>query len=237
MLSLGFLVIDPLYLILVMGPGILLGLAAQSKVKSAFDKGSQLRSMSGVTGAQAAAQIMRANGVDDVAIEPTQGFLSDHYDPRSKTLRLSPSVYHESSLSALGVAAHEAGHALQDAKGYLPLVLRNALVPLASIGSGLSYVLLFAGLILQITGLMYIGIAFFAATVVFQLVNLPCEFNASSRAREQLRRLNLTSQQEDREVGSVLNAAALTYVAALVTSLLTLLYFLLRSGLLGGRSD
>ena len=163
--------------------------------------------------------------------------LSDHYDPTHKVLRLSSQVYGSNSIAALGVAAHEAGHAVQDATRYPLLVIRNAVVPLANIGSSASWVLIFAGMLLQITQLFILGVAAFSLTVFFQVVNLPVEFDASRRARNALMMTGLVAPQEDREVGRVLNAAAMTYVAGTITSILTLVYYLIRSGLLGGSSD
>lgn len=232
--------IDPLYLILVLLPGMVIALWAQAKVKRAYAKASKIPAQCGRTGAQAAFEILQRAGIDDVDIEPAQGWLSDHYDPRHRVLRLSPDVYGGRSLASLGIAAHEAGHALQHAEAYTPLSLRNGLVPMAAIGSSLSYILLFVGLFLTYGGstfgkpLMVLGVALFSLTVIFQFVNLPCEFNASSRARQHLTTLGLVSSSEDAAVKKVLSAAAMTYVAAVITSLLTLLYFLLRSGLLGG---
>jgi Zn-dependent membrane protease YugP len=225
---------DPLYFI-VLAPGILLALWAQFRVKSAYGWASQIPARSGYTGAQAAAALLNAAGVHDVAIQPTQGLLSDHYVPGERVLRLSPEVYSGRSLASLGIAAHECGHALQEATRYPLLGLRSGLVPLASIGSGLSWIIIFAGLLLHALGLVLIGILAFSAVVVFQLVNLPVEFDASRRARVALVDTGLVTPQEDVAVGRVLNAAALTYVAATLSSILTLLYFLLRSGLLGGR--
>src|SRR5262249_54737064 len=188
--------------------------------------------------------VMDAAGVQGVGIEPTDGFLSDHYDPSAKVLRLSPDVYSGHSLAALGVAAHEAGHAIQDARRYPLLVMRTALVPLASFGSQASWLIMMAGFILAAFAsftlarwLIYIGIGAFALTVVFQLVNLPVEFDASRRARIALQETGLVTPEEDRSVRKVLNAAALTYVAGTLTAILTLLYYLFRAGLLGGRRN
>jgi Zn-dependent membrane protease YugP len=230
---------DPLYLIL-LAPGLLLALYAQWKTKSAFAQGQQYRASSGLSGAEAAAHVMQAAGVHNVAIEPVDGVLSDHYDPRHKVLRLSPDVYQGRTLSALGVAAHEAGHAIQDATRYPLLVLRNGLVPLASIGSNLSFVIIFAGVMLMQLNrylghwVLLVGIAAFSLTVLFQLINLPVEFDASKRARSMLLNHALVTEEEDKVVGKVLNAAAMTYVAATITAVLTLLYYLLRAGVLGG---
>ena len=227
---------DPLYLMM-LAPAMLLAAWAQWKVQSAFNHGSKIRSASGLTGAQAAQRILEAEGIYNVTIEPIAGMLSDHYDPTHKVLRLSSQVYGSNSIAALGVAAHEAGHAVQDATRYPLLVIRNAVVPLANIGSNASWVLIFAGMLLQITQLFILGVAAFSLTVFFQVVNLPVEFDASRRARNALMMTGLVHPDEDREVGRVLNAAAMTYVAGTITSILTLVYYLIRSGLLGGSSD
>ncbi|QDV34148.1 zinc metallopeptidase [Tautonia plasticadhaerens] len=228
-----FLPFDPIYLLIV-GPAMLLALWAQARVKSAYAEASQYRSASGATGAQAAAEVMRSEGLNRVEIEPVQGYLSDHYDPRHKVLRLSPGVYGERSLAALGIAAHEAGHALQDAHGYGPLAIRNLLVPVAGFGSSAAFIVFFVGLLFSWTGLVLAGIVLFSGVVAFQLVNLPVEFDASRRARVHLLSTGLITREEEPMVAKVLNAAAWTYVAATLSSVLTLLYFLFRSGLLGG---
>jgi len=230
------MILDPLFL-LVAAPGLLLGLWAQARVKGAYARARRQPARSGLTGAQAAARILEQNGLYGVQIEPTRGFLGDHYDPRRKVLRLSPDVYQGRSLAAVGIAAHEAGHALQDAQRYGPLALRNGIVPLASVGSNLSFGLLFVGFILNMVHLIYAAIFLYTLVVIFQLVNLPVEFDASRRARELLVSYGIVAPGEDGTVRKVLNAAALTYVAATVTAILTLLYFLMRAGLLGGRSD
>lgn len=227
---------DPMYFLFLI-PGMLLAGWAQWKVHAAFREASQIPSRSGVTGAQAADIVMREANVSGVGIEPAHGFLSDHYDPSHKVLRLSQGVYDHRSLAALGIAAHEAGHAIQDSQKYGPLVVRNFLVPTAAFGSNFSWIVMMGGFFLGWAQLIYAGIALFGLTVLFQLVNLPVEFDASRRARESLMMSGLISQEEDREVGKVLNAAALTYVAATLTSILTLVYFLFRAGLLGGSSD
>ncbi|NLX14187.1 MAG: zinc metallopeptidase [Phycisphaerales bacterium] len=222
-----------MYMLYVALPGLLIGLYAQMKVKSAFARGSRIPARRGWTGAQIAQAILDANGIRNVSIEPIRGHLSDHYDPRAKVLRLSPDVYSGRSLAAAGVAAHEVGHAIQDARGYAPLGLRNAVVPVANIGSSFGMMLAMIGLAMGLTNMVGIGALLFAAVVVFQIINLPVEFNASRRARDTLVMNGLVTEQEDREVARVLNAAAMTYVAATITSILTLLYFLMRSGLLG----
>jgi Zn-dependent membrane protease YugP len=172
-----------------------------------------------------------------VGIEQVPGHLSDHYDPRHKVLRLSPEVYNSRSLAAVGIAAHEAGHALQDARNYAPLVVRNAVVPIANIGSSAGIWMFIIGMFLTLKPLMLAGLVLFGAVVFFQVVNLPVEFNASARAKYQLVELGIVPPREMVYVNKVLNAAALTYVAATLQSVMTLLYFLLRSGLLGGSDD
>lgn len=231
---------DPLYFLL-LAPGLLLGLWAQWRVSSAFHQGQQYRSPGGMTGAEAARAVLRAAGVPDLPIEPVQGVLTDHYDPVHKVLRLSPAVYHGRNLAAIGVAAHEAGHAIQDATRYPLLVVRNAIVPMASIGSNLSWLVIIVGIVLMSAGfllgkwVLLFGIGLFATVVVFQIVNLPVEFDASRRARITLLNHGLVTEQEDAVVARVLNAAAMTYVAATLTAVLTLIYFLIRSGVLDRR--
>ena len=215
---------DPMYFVIV-GPAILLGIWAQMSVKSAFARGSKYTARSRLSGAEAARRILQANGIADVAVEGSRGLLSDHYDPRSRTLRLSPKVYEGRTLAALGVAAHEAGHAIQDAQKYGPLALRNGIVPLASTGSWLSVLFIIAGIFINLSGLIWTGIILFAGVVAFQLVNLPVEFDASRRARLILLNNGMVTQEEDAVVGKVLNAAAMTYVAATITALAQLLYF------------
>ena len=221
----GFYMFDPMYLVYV-GPAILLAMWAQAKVKSAYAHAGRIPARSGLSGAEAAQRILNKYGITDVAIEPIKSFLGDHYDPRHKVLRLSPDVYHGRSLASLGIAAHEVGHAIQHASSYGPLAIRNCLVPIASIGSSLSFGLIFAGMFIQaFQVLAIVGLFLFGAVVVFQLVNLPVEFNASSRARRILLEQGMVTQEENRVVGKVLNAAAMTYVAATVTALLHLLYY------------
>jgi len=234
---------DPMALLFML-PGILLAAWAQWKVHSAFSSASRFRPRSGVAGAEAAHAILSASGVDGVRIQPVHGFLSDHYDPSARTLRLSPEVYGDRTLAAVGVAAHEAGHAIQHAQRYTLLTIRNALVPMANIGSQAAFAIFFAGMIMASLQMLFLGkllvyvaIGAFTLTVLFQLVNLPVEFDASRRARIALQETGIVSPEEDREVGKVLNAAALTYVAATLTGILTLLYFLFRSGILGRRSN
>jgi Zn-dependent membrane protease YugP len=189
-----------------------------------------------MSGAEAARRMLQSAGVNDVKVEPVQGFLSDHYDPRTRTLRLSPGVYKSDSVAAMGIACHEAGHALQHAQGYAALKLRTALVPVASIGSMLAWPMMFGGMLLNMANLLLLGVIAFSLMVVFQMVTLPVEFDASNRAKRQIRTLGII--QSDREAGgvsAVLNAAALTYVAAAITALMQLVYFAMRAGLLGRR--
>jgi uncharacterized protein len=226
---------DPLYVILTV-PALIFSLWAQWRVTSTFKRYSKVSVRSGMTGAQAAEAVMRAAGVQGVTIERQGGFLSDHYDPRSRTLRLSPDVHDGRSVSSIAVAAHEAGHALQDQAGYTPLVLRSQLVPVTSIGSRLWWLPFFIGAVLVGTGsalgvtFMYVGLAMFAAVVLFQLVTLPTEFNASNRAKAVLASSGIVATQEEaRGVSDVLGAAALTYVAAAAASILQLIYLVIRT--------
>jgi Zn-dependent membrane protease YugP len=224
---------DPLYFLLI-APAILLSLIAQIWVQSAYSKYRNIPNMRGLSGAEAAAYMLQAKGVMDVNIEMTSGFLSDHYDPRDKTLRLSPDVYQGRNIAAIGIACHEAGHALQHAYEYAPLKLRTALVPITMIGTNLAWPLLFIGFIFHAMSLIKLGILFFSGAVLFQLVTLPVEFNASARALAAIRETGLLTMDELSGARQVLTAAAMTYVAAAVTSIMQLLYFLLRAGLLGG---
>jgi Zn-dependent membrane protease YugP len=196
-----------------------------------------MRSGRNITGAQAAAELLRSAGINDVEIVRIQGRLSDHYHPVKKQLALSPDVHDRPSVAAVGIAAHEAGHAIQHAQQYKPLWLRSVLVPTASIGSNLGYMMMLFGLMLSWAGLLYLGMILFSAVLLFQIVTLPVEFNASSRAKVLLVNRGIITEREQVGVDKVLNAAAMTYVAAVVSTLLTLLYFLLRAGLLGGRDD
>ena len=219
---------DPVYFLFII-PGVLLAMWAQARISSAYNNASQIPAASGYTGAEAAQALLNASGVRGVEIETVPGQMTDHYDPSAKVLRLSWDVYQGSSLAALGIAAHEAGHAIQDKDRYGPLVVRNLMVPLASFGSNAAWIIIVIGFAMKFAGLIYVGIAAFGLTVIFQLVNLPVEFDASRRARRQLVAAGLVSPQEEEEVGRVLNAAAMTYVAATLTAVLTLLYFLFRA--------
>ncbi len=228
---------DPMYLIFMI-PGMLLAGWASMRVKSAFNKYSKVRSFSNMTGAQVARIILDRNGLSDVRVEQVSGFLSDHYDPSSRTLRLSPQVFTSPSIAAQGIAAHEAGHALQHKSGYAPLRLRTALVPVASIGSKLSWILITIGMFMAYSGMgmgmAKAGVLLFTAAVLFSIVTLPVEFNASSRAKKVLSEYGIIAPAEASGVAAVLDAAALTYVAAAITAMLQLLYFVMRLGLLGG---
>ena len=208
---------------------LLFGLWAQMKVKRTFAKYSEVPVRNGMTGAQAAAAVIAASGLPDVEIRAVEGRLTDHYDPRNRTLNLSPDVGQASSVAALGVAAHEAGHAIQDAHRYAPMRVRQAFVPVASIGSSLAVPVIFIGLIIGSLGLTNVGLALFTAIVVFQLITLPVEFDASKRALVALRDGRLLEADELNGAKQVLSAAAWTYVAAFVAALAQLLYFFLAS--------
>jgi Zn-dependent membrane protease YugP len=227
---------DPLFLLISL-PGLALSLWASFKVKSTFKHYSQVRAESNLSGAEAARELLRLRGVHDVRVEPVEGFLSDHYDPGAKVLRLSPDVYNGRSLAALGVAAHEAGHALQHATGYGPLKFRSWVVKPAMFGSNIGMYVMMGGMLLSFTPLVWVGVAMFSAFVIFTLVTLPVEFNASSRAVAALQSSGMISAREAEPTKKVLDAAALTYVAAAVASVLQLLYFLWRAGLLGNRRE
>lgn len=219
------LIPDVWYFVFVIPP-LLLGLYAQYRVKTSFAEMSEVPAR--MSGAQAARLMLDAEGLTNVGIEPVGGHLSDHYDPSAKVLRLSEQVFHGRSMAALGVACHEAGHAFQDAKHYAPLVVRNLAVPAANFGSGIGVTMASIGLIFHFKPLLAIGIVLFAGVVIFQLVNLPVEFDASKRARQHLVAHGLIAEREEQYVAKVLNAAALTYVAATLQAILTLAYFILR---------
>lgn len=223
---------DPTYILIVIGA--IICLVASARVRSTYSKYSRVASMSGLTGAQAAARILQNEGITDVRIGRVGGNLSDHYDPRSRTLNLSDGVYNSTSVAALGVAAHECGHAIQHHRGYFPLRFRGALVPVANFGSTLAWPLIIIGIFLQGQFLIQIGIIFFSLAVLFQLVTLPVEFNASRRAMGRLESLGILGDRELRLTGKVLRAAALTYVASAAASILQLLRLVL---LFGGRRN
>ena len=219
---------DPTYILVLIGA--VLSIIASSMVQSTFHKYSRVRSMSGMTGAQVAEAILRNKGIYDVRVARVRGELTDHYDPRTKVVKLSDSVYDSTSVAALGVAAHECGHAIQDAINYAPLNIRSAIVPAANVGSQLSWPLFIAGLIFSIRPLVTLGIVLFSLAVLFQLVTLPVEINASSRALKMLESTGILGTDEKKGARKVLTAAALTYVAALAASILQLLRLIILAG-------
>ncbi len=220
---------DPLYFLLI-APAMLIALWASARVQSTFAKYSQVGVRTGMTGADAARAVAQAGGVTDLRIEETQGFLSDHYDPTSRTLRLSPQVFRGRSISSIAVAAHEAGHSIQHVKAYIWLNLRSQLVPVVKFGSVAWLWIFIAGSITSaLHGLQTVAILLFGATVLFQLITLPVEFDASNRAKAVLASSGIVSTQEEAEgVSKVLGAAAMTYVASALTAIMTLVYLLLR---------
>jgi Zn-dependent membrane protease YugP len=218
---------DPMYFLFIL-PAFLLGLWAQMRIHVTYAQAQKLPAP--LSGAAAARHILDSAGLQNVDIEQIPGQLSDHYDPRNKVLRLSPEVYQNRTLAAVGIAAHESGHAIQDAHAYAPLMIRNAVVPAAGIGSNIGIFLVFFGAIFLYQPLVVIGIGLFSCVVFFQLINLPVEFNASSRAKAQLVQLGIINDQELVYVRKVLSAAALTYVAATLQAIMTLLYLILRFG-------
>ena len=223
--------IDPMYFLIV-GPALILSIVAQVKVRSTFKRFSRVGTQSGITGAEAAKRLLQSYGLAGVEVVRARGFLSDHYDPRHRVLRLSAQVHDGQSISSVGVAAHEAGHALQHAEGYFPLRVRTILVPVARIGSYLAWPLLIIGFLFSAFALVKLAIVFFAGAVLFQLVTLPVEFDASRRAVAILGERGILVGEELDGTRKVLNAAALTYVAAAAAAVLQLIYFLL----LGGRN-
>ena len=231
--GLGYYGYDWTYLLLI--AGIVISMIVSSKMKSTASKYSHVRSHSGMTGAEAATRILQAAGISYVKVQPVSGQLTDHYDPGTKTVHLSESSYRQTSLTAIGVAAHECGHAIQDAEEYAPLNIRSALVPVANFGSRLSWPVFILGLVMGLEPLTTIGILLFTAAVLFQLVTLPVEFNASSRALVMLENTGIMGQEELGGTKKVLKAAAMTYVAALASSALQLLRLVLLAG--GRRRD
>ncbi len=227
---------DPLYLVVIVVSGGL-SLWASVRVRAAFSRWQRVPSSAGLTGAEVARGILAASGIGDVTVEAVGGLLSDHYDPRSKTLRLSRDVFHGTSVAAAGVAAHEVGHALQHADGYKPLQLRSVLAPAAALGSNLAMVVFILGLAVGALGLAKLGVVLFSLMVAFTLITLPVEFDASRRASALLFAGGRHSARDREGVSAVLNAAALTYVAAAIGAIMTLVYMLLRAGLFGGRDE
>lgn len=227
--------LNPTYL-LFMAPAFILMMAVQWYVNSAYQKWSRVPTRSRMSGAQAAQRLIQRGGLYDVRVEGVPGRLSDHYDPRTRVLRLSPGVYQGSSVASLAIAAHELGHAVQDQEGYFPLRFRAALVPVVNIGSYLGWILILLGLLLRFTEVAWLGVAVFAGGALFALATLPVELNASARAKQLLSETGLiVGEEEQRGVNNVLNAAALTYVAALVTAVLQLLYYATLVMGMGGR--
>jgi len=216
---------DPTFIVLI--PAVLLALYAQFRVKSAYAQYSQVPVSSGLTGAQAAEEILRRNGLSNVTVDRTEGVLSDHYDPRTRALSLSADVYSGASVAAVGVAAHETGHAIQHARGYAPLALRSAMVPTVQFGSWLAWPIFILGFLFHSGGMVQVGILVFSAVVAFTVVTLPVEFDASARAMRALQEERLVTPDELRGVRSVLTAAALTYVAAAAMSVMQLLRMLM----------
>ncbi len=229
-----------LYLLFMLPPLIFM-IWAQARVSSAYKKYSRVPNMGGVTGARAAQALLAYNGLRQVKVEGTRGRLTDHYDPRHKVLRLSPGVANNPSVAALGIVAHEVGHAVQHNVGYAPLRVRSALVPVANLGSRFGFICVFLGLILYMFGagfgldIMWVGIWLFAAAVLFALVTLPVEYNASNRARQMLQKTGLVSAREYEGASAILSAAALTYVAALLQAIAQLFYFVLLAVGMGRR--
>ena len=224
------------YYLMFMAPAIIMMVAVQLYVNSAYKKWSQVPTRSRMSGAEAAQHLIRSGGLYDVNIEGVSGRLSDHYDPRKKTLRLSQGVYEGRSVASLAITAHELGHAMQDRDDYFPLRLRSALVPAVNIGSYLGWILIIIGIFLKMTGLAWLGVAVFAGGALFALATLPVELNASARAKRLLVESGIiVGQDEQRGVNNVLNAAALTYVAALVTAVLQLFYYVTLVLGMGGR--
>ena len=227
---------DLTYILMVLLPGMLISGLASWRCKAAFNRYSKVGSRRGMTGAQAAQVLLDRAGIDDVNIVPTRGYLSDHNNPGSKKLALSEGVYSSNSIAAIGVACHEAGHAIQHARSYAPLWARSALVPAAGIGSGIGYMVMFVGLFLRSPAVVGIGAILFSLVLLFQIVTLPVEFDATARAKRLVVEAGIVDADERVGMDRVLNAAALTYVAAVISTLLTLVYFLMRSGLLGSRN-
>ena len=224
----GYGLYDPTMILVLIGA--VLSLWASAKVKNTFNRYSSVRSMTGMTGAEAAQRLLNSQGIYDVTVRPVSGQLTDHYDPRTRQVALSQDVYGKTSVAAIGVAAHECGHAIQDAVNYAPLNIRTAIVPAANIGSTLSWPLFLAGLVFSIRPLLTLGILLFSLAVLFQLVTLPVEFNASARALKMLGDNRLIAQEEVKGAQKVLVAAALTYVAALAASVLQLLRLIILAG-------
>ena len=225
--------IDPVYLLFAL-PGFILALIASALTKGTFSKYSHVMASSQMTGAEAARRLLDNAGIYNVRVERVNGFLSDHYDPTAQVLRLSDEVYGSRSLSAIGVACHEAGHAIQHAENYALLTMRSALVPVVNFGSTFSYIAILVGFLFQSQSLVLIGAGLFSLAVLFSIVTLPVEYNASYRAKKLMQSAGIVNSQEASSAGAVLNAAFMTYVASAVNMLLILLYYLVRAGVFGG---
>ena len=229
-LGMGGFYIDQWYILLVI-PAMIIALIAQARVKSAYNKYSKIGNSRGITGAQAARMILDDHGLTTVPINITQGTLSDHFDPRNNTVNLSPDVYSGTSIASIGIAAHEVGHAIQHAEHYFPNKVRSAVIPITNFGSNISMILILIGLVLSYGILAWIGVALYSTVAIFQLVTLPVEFNASHRAMNHIKNLGIANDTDAKGVKKVLSAAAMTYVAALITSLASFLrIFLIVSG-------
>jgi uncharacterized protein len=226
--------LNPTYFIFMI-PGLLLMLWAQSRVQGAYKKYGAIPNTLGLTGEQTAERVLQSAGLGNLPIKQIPGDLTDHYDPRDKTLSLSQGVYSRDSIAAMAVAAHESGHAMQDATGYTPLKFRSAIVPAVGFGSNVGYIVLIGGLLLQQPTIAWIGVALFGLATIFTLVTLPVEFNASSRAKAALQQAGLVTVGEAQGVNDMLNAAAWTYVASFASSLMTLLYYISLVGGMSGR--
>jgi Zn-dependent membrane protease YugP len=215
-------------------PGLIVGLMAQLYVNASYSRWSQVQNRAGMTGAQVAQRLMERNGMYNLKLKGTPGQLSDHYDPRNQTLALSQDIAQRPSVAAMAITAHELGHAQQDKDNYFPMRIRTALVPMVNIGTNLGWIMIMVGLVLQISGLAWLGVIAFSAGVLFSVATLPVELNASKRAQIMLQSSGMiTTKEEEKGVKQVLNAAALTYVAAIITSVMQLLYFASLAG--GGR--
>jgi Zn-dependent membrane protease YugP len=226
---------DPMYLIFMIPAFVLMGFASWY-VRHAYSKWSQIRASSGLTGHMAAQRLISTGNMYGVQVQGTAGQLTDHYDPRNKTLYLSPGVADSPSVASVAIAAHELGHAMQDAEDYFPMKIRSGLVPIVSIGSNLGWILIIIGLMLRLTSIAWLGVLVFSGGALFALATLPVEFNASARAKELLYSTGIIqTEEEQRGVNQVLNAAALTYVAGLITAVMQLLYYVFLIGGMGGR--
>ena len=230
------LMFDPAYMLIGL-VGFVLSFGASAWVKSSVKRWSQVPIGRGMTGGDIARLILKSRGISDVTVEEVPGFLSDHYDPSTRTLRLSPENYHGQSIAAAGIAAHEVGHALQHADSYWPMTIRQKMVPIANIGTNMGVWMVMIGMFINATSLAKLGVILFAGFVAFTIVTLPVEIDASLRARKTLLATGVVTGQEAQGVSSVLTAAAATYVAAAISSIMQLLYFAARAGLLGGDDD